>query len=332
MKKIFLFLTIAVFLMTLTACTSLTKSQFSSPLHSDVRAPIKADVTIGEKISGTASTTTIFKIFKFGSTRKYATGVAYFTNGGFGGVDFDPFALEKEAAAYDAVNTSNADVIVNPEYLVEVNDYLLFSTAYVTVTGLKGTLRGLKVDDPAARKAAVVTPEIKEAALPKEVVAAPKVEAKTAPQEVAAAPEAGKSVPPPQVVVAPPATDNTLSQAGKPKEIPSALKEEIPDFISKWLESWEVGDMKTYGSCYASDFNSKGMNLKNWIAYKTNIHRKSKHIKISLDNLQISVEGNKAAAEFIQHYSSSIFKDTGKKKLELIKVNDEWKIYKEVMQ
>jgi hypothetical protein len=36
-------------------------------------------------------------------------------------------------------------------------------------------------------------------------------------------------------------------------------------------------------------------------------------------------------AVFTQSYSSSILTDKGKKTLELKKINDEWKIYREIM-
>jgi hypothetical protein len=88
---------------------------------------------------------------------------------------------------------------------------------------------------------------------------------------------------------------------------------------------------KTYRSFYASDFKSKGMNLDAWISYKTNVYQKSKNIDISIDKLQISENENNATAVFTQYYSSSIFKDSGKKTLKLRKINDEWKIYREIM-
>ena len=68
-----------------------------------------------------------------------------------------------------------------------------------------------------------------------------------------------------------------------------------------------------------------------WISYKTNVRQKSKNINISIDDLQISADENNATAVFTQSYSSSIFKDKGKKTLELRKINDEWKIYREIM-
>jgi hypothetical protein len=61
------------------------------------------------------------------------------------------------------------------------------------------------------------------------------------------------------------------------------------------------------------------------------VHQKSKKINISIDKLQISADANIATALFTQHYSSAILKYSGKKKLELRKINDEWKIYREIM-
>jgi hypothetical protein len=73
------------------------------------------------------------------------------------------------------------------------------------------------------------------------------------------------------------------------------------------------------------------MNLNEWISYKTNVLQKSKNINISIDDLQISVDENKATAVFTQSYSSSILHDKGKKTLELRKIGNQWKIYKEIM-
>ena len=117
----------------------------------------------------------------------------------------------------------------------------------------------------------------------------------------------------------------------KQSEAKSIHEEDVQNLITKWLNSWKSGDMKTYRNCYASDFQSKGMNLDAWVSYKTNVYQKSKNINISIDKLQISEEENNATALFTQFYSSSILKNSGRKKLVLRKINDEWKIYREIM-
>jgi len=114
-------------------------------------------------------------------------------------------------------------------------------------------------------------------------------------------------------------------------EKPVAPEDAVRKLVSKWLDSWKSGNMENYRNCYTSDFQSKGMNLDDWVSHKANIYRKSGNINISIDQLRISVKENRATAEFNQYYSSSKFTDTGKKKLELKKINNEWKIYREMM-
>jgi hypothetical protein len=126
--------------------------------------------------------------------------------------------------------------------------------------------------------------------------------------------------------------DKNLSQtSNKQIEAKAIPKEDVRNLINQWLTSWKSGDINTYRSSYAPDFRSQGKNLNAWISYKANIQKKSKNINISIDKLQISGNGNNATAVFTQSYSSSILKDSGKKKLELRKINDEWKIYREIM-
>jgi hypothetical protein len=140
---------------------------------------------------------------------------------------------------------------------------------------------------------------------------------------------------PKEVVVtaaAPAVTDKNLAQVNSnQKETKAIPKEDVQNLVTKWLNSWKSGDMETYRICYASGFQSKRMNLDAWVSHKTNVHKKSKDINISIDDLQISEEENSATAVFTQTYSSSILKDKGKKTLELRKIDNQWKIYKESM-
>ena len=126
-------------------------------------------------------------------------------------------------------------------------------------------------------------------------------------------------------------TENLAPVDIKQNETKSIPEEAVRNLVTKWLTSWKSGDMKTYRSCYASNFQSKGMNLDAWISYKNNVRQRSKNINISIDDLQISVDENSAMAVFTQSYSSSILTDKGKKTLELKKINDEWKIYSEII-
>jgi len=115
------------------------------------------------------------------------------------------------------------------------------------------------------------------------------------------------------------------------RQVKSKAKEAVQNLVTKWLNSWQSGDLETYRSCYAADFKSQRMNLDAWVSHKDKIFKKSKNINISIDKLRISIVDNNATVIFTQRYSSSIFQDSGEKKLEFKKVNDEWKIYREIM-
>jgi hypothetical protein len=159
-------------------------------------------------------------------------------------------------------------------------------------------------------------------------VAAPATVETTAPVSTAAPVETATPIATP----APAVTDKNIAQVNnKQIETKSASEEAVRTLLTKWLNSWKSGDMKTYRSCYESNFKSEVTYTNASVSYKTNVRQKSKKINISIDKLQISADENIATAVFTQYYSSSMLKYSGKKKLELKKINDEWKIYREIM-
>ncbi len=126
-------------------CATHNVSQPTAPLNGYVDTGLKADVTVGEKISGESNVKILFGLFKLGGSNKYADGVTFGSSASpFGFSGLDPISSAKSAAAYDAVQKSGADVIVAPKYLVDVQDYFLFRDVKVTVSGYKGTINNIK--------------------------------------------------------------------------------------------------------------------------------------------------------------------------------------------
>jgi hypothetical protein len=128
----------------LTGCASQNISQPAVPLNGTVGTNLKADVKVGETISGESSVNILFNVFKLGGDTQFADGVTY--GGGEGGfaLGIDPVASAKSAAAYKAVKASGADVIVAPRYEVNVQDYFVYKTVSVKVTGNKGTVTAIR--------------------------------------------------------------------------------------------------------------------------------------------------------------------------------------------
>jgi len=129
----------------LSGCSSMNVSSNSMPITAPLQTDIKADIEVGEKITGKASVTKIL-FFTIGSDKHFADGVSYGGSGGGSGLPFlgDPVSKAKSAAAYKAVNASGADIIVAPRYTVETEDFVVYGTINVTVEGYKGTIKSIK--------------------------------------------------------------------------------------------------------------------------------------------------------------------------------------------
>ncbi|KMN12857.1 lipoprotein [Pseudomonas weihenstephanensis] len=145
MKKLMKFATLSVAIALSGGCVSYNASQPSSPIDSVVKADLKADVAVGETITGQSSVNVLFGIFKFGGDSEFADGVEYggSTGGGLGGA-LDPVSAVKSAATYKAVKNSGADLIIAPRYEVSEQSYVVFKKVSVTVKGNKGNIRSIR--------------------------------------------------------------------------------------------------------------------------------------------------------------------------------------------
>ena len=128
----------------LTGCSSLNQSTVSPALSTNIDSNLKADISVGQKISGKASTTVILGLIKLGDN-KHADGVNYGTGGGLGLGGFGLTEDTKSAAAYKAIKAAGADVLLAPTYVVTQNGFgFLYTKVDAEVTGYAGTVKGVK--------------------------------------------------------------------------------------------------------------------------------------------------------------------------------------------
>lgn len=107
---------------------------------------IRADIKVGEKITGESDLNVLFGWITFGGDNNFADGVVYdgITSGGLlAGNPFDSVPQVQAAAAYKALAPVNGDVIVSPRYEVTVDSYFVFKKIHVKVTGYKGTINNI---------------------------------------------------------------------------------------------------------------------------------------------------------------------------------------------
>jgi hypothetical protein len=146
MKKFWQIAAVATLIATTSGCVSYNMSQPVASLSGDVKTDLKADVKVGEVISGESSTNVLFGWLNIGGDNQFADGVSYGgASGGRIGLPLpDPVSSAKAAAAYKAVKSSGSDLIVAPRYEVTVNDYFIFKQVNVKVTGNKGSIQSIR--------------------------------------------------------------------------------------------------------------------------------------------------------------------------------------------
>lgn len=145
MKKLWMSAAVATLIATTSGCVSYNTSQPSAPVTSSVKADLKADVKVGGPISGQSSTNILFNFLSLGGDNEFADGVVYGANdGGLSLGMLDPISSVKAAAAYKAVKSSGADLIIAPRYEVTVKDYFIFKQVDVKVTGNKGNINSIR--------------------------------------------------------------------------------------------------------------------------------------------------------------------------------------------
>ncbi len=149
MKKSIKIISILAIFAFLTGCATLNQSQFSNTYDGKVTSELKADVDVGEKISGSSSATVLFGLLTIGGESTFADGVTFAAQSSGDGQQLlnlfgDASAPIKAAAAYNAINKSNADVIIAPKYITNVKNFYIFKKIDVEVTGYKGTIRSIR--------------------------------------------------------------------------------------------------------------------------------------------------------------------------------------------
>lgn len=147
------FTVLLVSTMLLVSCSTTTnRSQKSGALDVKVKSDLQADVEVdmSKKIQGTAKHVKLFGIFDIQSSKNYVDGVVY-DSGSEGFALFKDTTVEdaKSAAAYNAVVPNKADVLVAPQYLIQVKSYVFGMWKEVTaqVSGYAGRVATIKTNN-----------------------------------------------------------------------------------------------------------------------------------------------------------------------------------------
>lgn len=111
--------------------------------------------------------------------------------------------------------------------------------------------------------------------------------------------------------------------------------------IEGWASAWESRNLDGYLAYYADKFTpSYGLSKAEWLKQRSDRISTPEHIKLSLKNIQIKVDGGKAVAnielpsemlvDFEQEYDNSLgYRDVVRKELQLELIGGSWQIVRE---
>jgi tetratricopeptide (TPR) repeat protein len=111
------------------------------------------------------------------------------------------------------------------------------------------------------------------------------------------------------------------SAAGSEREAEQAIRD--------WAAAWSRKDLKAYFAAYAHDFRLPGKTRSAWETERTRRIDKPAPIMVRIENIRVSVEGDRAAAVFRQHYQSGSLKTATTKTLQLVRRDGRWLIQQE---
>ena len=161
---------------------------------------------------------------------------------------------------------------------------------------------------------------------------------------VAAAPVAKAPPPAPAVVAAAPAPTPAAAPVVKPPApavaaaptpvAPAASggasEKQVEEAVRGWAAAWASKDMSGYLGAYGKEFDPPGKASRAvWEEERRKRIVGKSRIVVTLSNLSVSVNGNKATAKFKQDYTADSLNISSRKTLDLVKAGDRWVIVRE---
>ncbi len=128
---------------------------------------------------------------------------------------------------------------------------------------------------------------------------------------------------------APAAPASPAAPAAKPATADTAAKD-VEAAVRAWAKAWAAKDMTTYLGAYGKEFDPPGKQSRSsWESERRQRIVSKNSISVRLENLSVSVNGNKAVAKFRQDYKADALSVTSRKTLDLVKSGERWLIVRE---
>ncbi|WP_114972431.1 YybH family protein [Rhodoferax ferrireducens] len=153
-----------------------------------------------------------------------------------------------------------------------------------------------------------------------------------APATVPAAPAITPAVPAAPAAAKPASAARPSVAAAKPAVSDSPAKEskDVEGAVQAWAKAWATKDMSAYLGAYGKEFDPPGkLSRSAWEQERRNRIVGKSNISVKLENLGVTVNGNKAVAKFRQDYRADSLAVSSRKTLDLHKIGNQWLIVRE---
>jgi ketosteroid isomerase-like protein len=95
--------------------------------------------------------------------------------------------------------------------------------------------------------------------------------------------------------------------------------------VQAWAKAWSSKDLDAYYAAYTPDFDG-GKTRKAWLAERRVRIVGKKEISVTVSDIEVVVDGNRATARFRQNYASDRLNVSGSKTLRFVKSGEKWLI------
>lgn len=105
---------------------------------------------------------------------------------------------------------------------------------------------------------------------------------------------------------------------------------EVEEAVRAWAKAWAAKDMAAYLGAYAKEYSrSAKQSHQAWTQERRQRIAGKSSISVTLDDLSVTVDANKAVAKFRQEYKGDALAVSSRKTLNLVKTGDRWLIVRE---
>ena len=105
-------------------------------------------------------------------------------------------------------------------------------------------------------------------------------------------------------------------------------EQQVRNRVESWAGAWLTGDTTAYFKHYQTSFHGDAANRQSWEQQRADRLTRP-DIDLSLTDVKVQVEGNRADVSFVQHYRSAQYHDQGTKHMTWVREGGQWQISRE---